>query len=131
MARNESDIFICRLKQDDYWAYPSPFVAHGGGTEIHFRNLTDEPLEIDLQGMPVHRQSLSLPARGADFVIVDGDARAGFYAYKADMLVPAAAPATRRGGTGTRTTRRTVTAPRPLRRVAVRGGSSPKIIIDT
>jgi hypothetical protein len=44
MAKDQSDIFMCRLKKDDYWAYPSPFVAHGGGTEIQFRNLTEETI---------------------------------------------------------------------------------------
>jgi len=131
MAKNASDIFICKLEKDDYWAYPSPFVAYGGGTEIEFRNLTGEPLEIDLGGMPVHRQSLSLPAGGADFVIVDGDAKAGFYPYKADMLVPAAASPTTRRTAGARSTTRKATAQKALRRVAVKGGSSPKIIIDT
>ena len=46
--KNQSDIFICKLKQDDYWAYPSPFVAHGCGFEIQFRNLTKDTIEIDL-----------------------------------------------------------------------------------
>jgi len=122
MAKNESDIFICKLKKDDYWTYPSPFVAHGGGTEIQFRNLTDEPLEIDLQGMPVHPQKLALPAGGADFVIVNGNAEAGFYLYEADMLLPAAP----RGQAATRSA-----AAKAVRRKAVKGGSSPKIIIDT
>jgi hypothetical protein len=136
MSKDQSDVFICRLKKDDYWAYPSPFVAHGGGTEIQFRNLTDDPLEIDLTGLPVHRQTLSLPAGGIDFVIVNGDARAGFHAYRADVLLPAAAPVTRRGRTGKagkpprRRTTRKVTAPKTVRRVAVKGGSSPKIIVD-
>lgn len=120
MAKDESDIFICKLKKDDYWAYPSPFVAHGGGTEIKFRNLTDEAIEIDLQGMPVHRKTLSLRADGADFVIVDGDAKAGFYPYEAAVLVPAV-----------RATRGARAGQKPFRRVRVKGGSSPKIIIDT
>lgn len=122
MAKNQSDIFICKLKKDDYWAYPSPFVAHGGGTEIRFRNLTDEPVEISLEGMPVHRTTLSLPAGAADFVIVDGDAKAGFHPYKAAALVPATRAT--RGG-------RADKKPKRFRRVRVKGGSSPKIIIDT
>jgi hypothetical protein len=122
VAKDRSDIFICKLKKDDYWAYPSPFVAHGGGTEIQFRNLTDEAVEISLEGMPVHRTTLSLPAGGADFVIVDGDAKAGFHPYKAAALVPATR-ATRGGRTGRK--------PKPFRRVRVKGGSSPKIIVDT
>ena len=122
MAKDQSDIFICKLKKDDYWAYPSPFVAHGGGTEIRFRNLTDGPVEISLEGLPVHRTTLSLPAGGADFVIVDGDAKAGFHPYKAAALVPATR-ATRGGRAGRK--------PKPFRRVRVKGGSSPKIIVDT
>jgi hypothetical protein len=127
MAKDHSDIFICRLKKDDYWAYPSPFVAHGGGTEIQFRNLTDDALEIDLRGAPVHSQALSVPAGGAGAVIVDGDAKAGFYPYKAHMLVAAALPPPR--GKGEKTQK--VRAPKAPRRVAVKGGSSPKIIVDT
>lgn len=122
MAKDRSDIFICKLKKDDYWAYPSPFVAHGGGTEIQFRNLTDEAVEISLEGLPVHRTTLSLPAGGADFVIVDGDAKAGFHPYQAAALVPATRAA--RGG-------RADKKPKRFRRVRVKGGSSPKIIIDT
>ena len=81
--KNESDIFICKLKKDDYWAYPSPFVAHGGGFEIQFRNLTDEAIEIDLGDAPVHKQRLSLAPRAADYVIVNGDAVAGLHEYRA------------------------------------------------
>ena len=66
MAKDRSDIFICRLKKDDYWAYPSPFVAHGGGTEIQFRNLTEETVEIDLGDAPVHKKTLSLAPEAAD-----------------------------------------------------------------
>jgi hypothetical protein len=117
MAKNQSDIFICKLKKDDFWAYPSPFVAHGGGSEIKFRNLTEDAIEIDLEALPVHGQTLALPARGDNSVFVDGDAKPGFYPYGATALVPVAP----RGGKKART----------FRRVRVKGGSSPKIIIDT
>jgi hypothetical protein len=126
MAKNASDIFICKLKKDDYWAYPSPFVAHGGGTEIKFRNLTGDAIEIDLEGLPVHDRTLALPPRGDNSVFVDGDAKPGFHPYKAHVLVPAAASPARRGKAVRRPT-----APKAVRRVAVKGGSSPKIIIDT
>jgi len=124
MAKNESDIFICRLKQDDYWAYPSPFVAHGGGTEIQFRNLTDDTIEIDLGDAPVHKKRLSLGPKAADYVVVNGDARPGLYQYQAAVeLAPARALRAAAG-------RSRKAASRP-RRIRVKGGSSPKIIIDT
>jgi hypothetical protein len=125
MARNQSDIFICRLRKDDYWAYPSPFVAHGGGTEIQFRNLTDDAIEVDLGDAPVHRKTLSLGPRAADYVVVNGDAKAGLYEYAAVVL--RAAPSVLRAAAG-----RTKKAggPAKARRILVKGGSSPKIIID-
>ena len=124
MARNESDIFICRLRKDEYWAYPSPFVAHGGGTEIQFRNLTDDAIEIDLGDAPVHRKMLSLGPKAADYVVVNGDAKAGLYEYRAAVEpAPAVRAAASRPKRAARTSR--------PRRVPVKGGSSPKIIIDT
>jgi hypothetical protein len=114
MAKDQSDIFICRLKKDDYRAYPSPFVAHGGGTEIQLRNLTDDAIEVDLRDAPVHRKTLSLVPRAADYVVVNGDARAGLYEYGA------AVGRAKKAGRASRS-----------RRVLVKGGSSPKIIIDT
>ena len=113
MAKDRSDIFICRLKKDDYWAYPSPFVAHGGGTEIQFRNLTEETIEIDLADAPVHKKTLSLAPEAADYVIVNGDARAGLYEYGATVGARKAAKASK------------------ARRIRVKGGSPPRIIIDT
>ena len=126
MARNVSDIFICKLRKDDYWAYPSPFVAHGGGTEIQFRNLTDDAIEIDLGDAPVHRKRLSLAPKAADYVVVNGDARAGLYEY--DAAVEAAPVRALRAAAGR--SRRSAKTSKP-RRVRVKGGSSPKIIIDT
>lgn len=126
MAKNESDIFICKLKKHDYWAYPSPFVAHGGGTEIQFRNLTDDAIEIDLGDAPLHKTTLSLGPKGADYVVVDGDARAGLYEYTASVQ-PAAVRALRAAASRTKKAARTPKA----RRLLVKGGSSPKIIIDT
>ena len=122
MAKDESDIFIYEPKKGDYWAHPNLFVAHGTRPQIRFRNLTAEKLEIDLQGTPVHPQKLPLPAGGVGVVTVDDDAKAGFHLYKADMLLPAAP----RGKAVTRSA-----AAKAVRRKAVKGGSSPKIIIDT
>jgi hypothetical protein len=126
MAKNESDIFICRLGKSDYWAYPSPFVAHGGGTEIQFRNLTDDAIEIDLGDAPLHKKTLSLGPTAADYVVVNGDARAGLYEYAAAVR-PGAARVLRAAAGRTKKAAR---APK-LRRIIVKGGSSPKIIIDT
>ncbi len=126
MARNQSDIFICKLGKNEYWAYPSPFVAHGGGTEIQFRNLTDDAIEIDLGDAPVHRKGLSLGPKAADYVVVNGDARAGLYEYAA--AVPAAAARVVRAAAGRA---KKAGKPAKVRRILVKGGSSPKIIIDT
>jgi hypothetical protein len=124
MAKAESDVFIYKVKKDDYRAHPSPFVAHGAGTEVKFRNLTDETVEIDFTGMPVHEPTLTLAASGIDSVFVNGDATPGYYTYAAHALVRAAAPAASR--------RRAAKAPsrKAPRRVAVRGSSPPTVIVD-
>ena len=126
MAKNQSDIFICKLRKDEYWAYPSPFVAHGGGTEIQFRNLTDDAIEIDLGDAPVHKQMLSLGPKAADYVIVNGDAKAGLYEYAASVQAVAA-----RALRAAAARPKKAAEPGKARRIPVKGGSSPKIIIDT
>ena len=123
MAKDQSDIFICKLKKDDYRAYPSPFVAHGGGTEIQFRNLTDDSIQIDLGGAPVHKQALVLRPRERDYVIVNGDAVPGLYRYEA--TVTPGEPGSETGG------RRGGSRKAKAKLVKVKGGSPPRIIIDT
>lgn len=118
-AKRQSDIFICNVGPDDYWAYPSPFVAHRAGTRIQFRNLTNEPLEIDMQATPVTPTSLSVGRHGSAFVTVNKNARAGVHRYRADAVAPATVTP---GGKA---------ASRAFRYVAVKGGSPPEIIIDT
>ena len=54
MAKKDSDVFVCKRNTDGYWAYPSPFVAHRRGTQIQFRNLTGDTIEIDFGETPVH-----------------------------------------------------------------------------
>lgn len=125
-AKVESDIFICNVGPDDYWAYPSPFVAHRAGTRIQFRNLTDHPLEIDMQATPVTPKSLSVAAHGSAIVTVDGNARAGLHGYRASAVLPAPAPPASRGQGALKQP-----PPKALRYVAVKGGSPPEIIIDT
>jgi hypothetical protein len=124
MARNESDVFICKLSNGEYWAYPSPFVAHGAGTEIHFRNLTEDAVGIDLGDAPVHRKMLSLKSGAADYVVVNGDAKPGLYEYEATVETAAATRSSRTGAA------KAATSSRP-RRIKVKSHSSPKIIIDT
>ncbi len=114
MAKKDSDIFICRLEEGDYWAYPSPFVAHGRGTEIQFRNLTDDTIEIKFGSVPVGRNELTLLPKAADSVNVDSDAKAGIYEYVAQLDPARAVPTTRKAS--------------PIK---VKGGSPPRIIIDT
>jgi hypothetical protein len=113
MAKRDSDIFICKLAEDDYWAYPSPFVAHGGCFEIQFRNLTGDTIEINLGDAPVHKKTLSLKPGKTDYVIVNGDAEAGWHEYQAEVKTRRAAKAKKPGP------------------ILVRGGSPPRIIIDT
>jgi len=119
MAKARSDIFICDVGKNGYWAYPSPFVAHGVGSEIQFRNLTDEPIVIDLTGAPVDKTRLSIAGKGAGSVTVNANARAGLYEYEAIVTVAPAARSLRSG--------RASAKPRKLK---VKGGSSPKVIID-
>jgi len=132
MAKSESDVFICKLRKDEYWPYPSPFVAHGGGTEIQFRNLTDDPIEVDLGDAPVHKKMLSLGPQAADYVVVNGDARAGLYEYVAAVrpaaarVLRAATATAKKAGKPAKTGKAAA-----ARGVLVKGGSSPKIIIDT
>lgn len=114
MGKQHSDIFICRLEEGDYWAYPSPFVAHGGDSKIQFRNLTDDTIEIDFGSAPVSKTKLSLGSMAAASVNVNRDAPAGLYEYVAE-LNPA----------------KKITAPATVRRILVKGGSPPRIIIDT
>jgi hypothetical protein len=124
MAKKDHDIFICKIKEGDYWAYPSPFIAHGGSVEIHFRNLTDDAIEIDLGDAPVHKKVLPLAPRAADYVIVNGDATPGLYEYVAEVT-----PDRKRSSVSSVARRRA----RPKKRgvVLVKGGSPPRIIIDT
>ena len=121
--KHNSDIFICKRKNDEYWAYPSPFVAHGGGFEIQFRNLTDDLIEIDLGGAPVHKQVLSLGPRAVDYVIVNGDATPGLYKYAAEVT-----PSRKRSSVPVARRR---ARPRKRGTVLVKGGSPPTVIIDT
>ncbi len=117
--KNQSDIFICKLKRGGYWAYPSPFVAHGCGFEIQFRNLTKDTIEIKLGTAPVHKKTLSLKPGKADSVIVNGDAESGLHEYVAQVNPRKRVAATARLRT------------RGARPILVRGGSPPRIIIDT
>jgi hypothetical protein len=116
VTKTPSDIFICKLADEDYWAYPSPFVAHGGATKIRLRNLTDDEIEIDFGKAPVDTPKLALKAKGAGSITVKKEAAAGLYQYEAVVMVPMPVGAVRAGG-------------KPPE-VMVKGGSSPKIIID-
>lgn len=134
MGKEHSDVFICKLKREGYWAHPSPFVAHGGGTEIQFRNLTDDPIEIDFGSAPVHEKRLSLEPNAKGGVIVDGDAPSGLHEYVAEVKPKKAvtAEARVRGGKagGAAAMKKAATTRRP-RPILVKGGSPPRIIIDT
>jgi len=119
MAKTRSDIFICNTGKNGYWAYPSPFIAHGTGSEIQFRNLTNDEIVIDLTGAPVDRTRLPLARNGSGSVTVNANAAAGLYEYEAVVTVAPAA----------RSFRSSRTSPKP-RKLKVKGGSSPKVIID-
>jgi hypothetical protein len=126
MAKDHSDVFICKHTRDGYWAHPSPFVAHGAGFEIQFRNLTDDAIEIDLGDAPVHKKMLKLDRGAADYVIVNGDAQSGLYTYRAEVK-PAQA-VERRKVRAVGKARRTAARSKPI---LVKGGSPPTVIIDT
>jgi hypothetical protein len=115
MAKKDSDVFICKPEGGDYWAYPSPFVAHRRGTQIQFRNLTGDTIEIDFGTAPVHEKSLTLAPNKKGVVILDGDALPGLHEYVATVVG------------------KYRTAPNSRRRtpVLVKGGSPPQIIVDT
>jgi len=128
MAKNESDIFICKLNKDDYWAYPSPFVAHGGGFEIQFRNLTADSIQLDLGDTPVHTQALSLDPHGTGCVKVNDSATPGLYEYRAEVKPTGVATTP-----SVKTMRKSGTVPtkRKAAPILVLGGSPPRIIVDT
>lgn len=115
MAKDQSDVFICKHAKDGYWAHPSPYVAHGGGTEIQVRNLTKDTIAIDFLSMPVHKNALTLAPDTVDYVIVNGDAKPGLYVYEARVV-----GRTRKVRTSTR-----------RQPIEVQGGSPPTVIIDT
>jgi hypothetical protein len=113
MPKAESDIFIYKLKKADYWAQPSPYVARARG-EIQFRNLTGDAIEIDMQDVPVNKRRLALRERPVDSAVVNDGAAPGVYEYVVTATVPPS-----RG------------SKQKPRKVAAKGGSSPRIIIDT
>ena len=116
MTKQASNVFICKLGDEDYWAYPSPFVAHGVGTKIRFRNMTKDEIDIDFGGAPVDKKALHLKADAMGEITVHDKRPAGLYLYEALVAVPpppGAVPG------------------KPPVAVRVKGGSSPKIIIDT
>jgi hypothetical protein len=127
MAKDHSDVFICRHARGGYWAHPSPFVAHGGGFEIQFRNLTQDVIEIDFRDAPVHKKTLSLAPRAADYVIVNGDAQSGLYPYRAEVR-PARAAGRRKARAVAGQAPRKAAKAGPI---LVKGGSPPTVIIDT
>jgi hypothetical protein len=134
MPKNDSDVFICKLKRDGYWAYPSPFVAHGGGTEIQFRNLTGDAIEIDFGSAPVHGKHLSLAPNAKGAVIVDGDAPPGLHEYVAEVTPAKAVTSVgrvRAGRAGGASATKKAAKARKVGRILVKGGSPPRIIIDT
>ena len=79
MAKKDSDVFICMLEGGDYWAYPSPFVAHRRGAQIQFRNLTGDTIEIDFGTAPVHEKRLKLAPDKKGVVTVNGNAPPGLH----------------------------------------------------
>jgi len=118
MPKKKSDVFICRLDSGEYWAYPSPFIAHGTGVAIQFRNLTDDAIEIDFKNAPLlGKGALSLGPKAAGSVTVKAKACAGLYAYEARVTLAEVTPATR-----------ALSRAQPI---FVQGGSPPRIVIDT
>jgi hypothetical protein len=127
----KSDIFICKLKGGGYWAYPSPFVAHGAGSKIRFRNLTGDTIQIDFKKAPVDKKTLSLAPNKARSVKLQGTDSAGIYDYLAEVnssrATPTKAAKTLRTGRKVATKRKATKQRKPI---LVRGGSPPRIIVD-
>jgi hypothetical protein len=128
MAKNDSDVFICKPEGGDYWAYPSPFVAHRRGAQIQFRNLTGDTIEIDFGKAPVHKKSLKLAPGKKGVVTVNVNAPPGLHQYRAEVKLAEVPPAP--GGKGLRKSDEAPTTRKP-EPIFVRGGSPPQIIIDT
>ena len=128
MAKKDSDVFICKLEGGDYWAYPSPFVAHRRGAQIQFRNLTGDTIEIDFGKAPVHKKSLKLAPGKKGVVTVNVNAPPGLHQYRAEVKLAEVPPAP-----GGKALRRSGTAATKQKQgpIFVRGGSPPQIIVDT
>ena len=120
--KHNSDIFICKRKKDDYWAYPSPFVAHGAG----FGDPVPQPdgrrdRDRSRKRAGAAGTALSLGPRATDSVIVNGDASPGLFVYEAEVE-----PRTARSPVSRLAKKR-----RKPGAIFVKGGSPPEIIIDT
>lgn len=115
-AKRESDIFICkRATTGEYWAFPSPFVAHGTQPKIQFRNLTGSDITIDFGAASLNGRILRLKRRTKRVVTLNGKAARGLCEYVATVL-------------GKHHVLRGSQKRQP---VLVKGGSPPEIIIDT
>jgi hypothetical protein len=114
MPKKQSDIFVYRLKNGEYWAHPSPFIVRSGGRRILFRNLSADEIEIDLTDLPVRPTRVRVGSGKRAWVTVAKKPSAQVHEYKAHVM-----PAP------TRAPERATSEP-----IHVMGGSSPKIIID-
>lgn len=123
--KDHSDIFICKLKDGDYWAYPSPFVAHGHGYVIQFRNLTEDEIQIVFDHPALKGQPIVLDPDSKECFTVPAKAPSRLYEYRATVM--AAVPAAAGAQPPTRTGASTGSSPGS---VEVQGGSPPRIIVD-
>lgn len=115
IAKEQSDIFICKRATGEYWAYPSPFVAHGPQAEIRFRNLTGDDITIDFGDASRNSTILNLKKRKRGVVTLARGAAPGLHEYVATVSGK----------------QHQLRGSKHCLPVLVRGGSPPEIIIDT
>jgi hypothetical protein len=108
-----SDIFIYRLESGAYSAHPSPFIIHPGVDWIWFRNLTNDSISLQMNGVPVSPSTFSLRPNRRKKVTVTASPQAGIYEYKVRFRTPPPPPGVRQ-----------------LHRTYAQGASSPKMIVD-
>lgn len=113
MARRSSDVFICKVGDKDYWAYPSPYIVRARTKTIRFRNLTKERVKMCF-GTELAPRELSIEPESTCSLVVPGKATARLYLYDARVAVPPPPGV----------------VPGDPEWISVQGGSPPKIIID-
>ena len=116
-AARPSDVAVYIYIGDggEYRIHPSPVVLTATTDRVVFRNLCDTSVKLDLRAIPLQAGTLTIKPEAAKGVRLAANARPGAYPYGADALVLTKAP---QPGAKTHA-------------LAIKGNSSPKIIVDT